>query len=141
MAKAAPDVRPDVTDIQREESETDLLKSETKTLSFLLAREHEANEVLRAENGYLNARINYKVNRATDIIRGLNRENRILRDKLSGSDPDIMLEHIRQIRKNISTDYEKTIEGLRKWNDELEDQIRKYLRQGFWARVFNRPVR
>ena len=43
-----------------EETETDLLKSEIKTLAFLLAREHEDNERLRAEVGYLNILVSYK---------------------------------------------------------------------------------
>lgn len=118
---------------QPEDSETDLLRSEIKTLSFLLAKEHEANEVLRAQNGYLNARIAYKVNKATDIIRELNKENNALRDKAKSIDDRILGYKIGDIIEKVNR--------LRKENNELEDQIRKYLRQGFWARVFNRPVK
>lgn len=103
VAKAAPDVRPDVTDIQREESETDLLKSEIKTLSFLLAREHEANEVLRAENGYLNLLVKYK-ERMIGVLES------------NAKSSSIMI-------------------------NDMSQRVVKLKYRGFWARIFNRPVK
>ena len=88
---------------QPEESETDLLKSEIKTLAFLLAREHEANEVLRTENGYLNVLVNYK---------------------------DKMIEVL-----------EKSNAISQSFWDSLRANYSKLKHRGFWARVFNRPVK
>lgn len=59
---------------QPKEPELDLLKSEVKTLAFLLQMEHEDNERLRAEVGYLNARIAYKVKQAEMVILRLRKD-------------------------------------------------------------------
>jgi len=100
-----------------EESETDLLRSEIKTLAFLLAKEHEANEALRAQNGYLNAFRKHWNMQSDDVLK-----------------------MIREY-KGLYKDSDEIVKRLRKENNELEDQIRKYLRQGFWDRVLRRPVK
>lgn len=56
------------------ESELDLLKSEVKTLAFLLQMEHEDNERLRAEVGYLNVSIDMKER----VIEALRKHNKYL---------------------------------------------------------------
>jgi hypothetical protein len=112
---------------QSEESETDLLKSEIKTLAFLLAREHEANEVLRAQNGYLKARIAYNANRAIELIKNVRADNRKLHDIL----------HEVAVPEWVKDDRLE----LRLKNEELEESLRKLSYRGFWARVFNRPVK
>lgn len=98
-----------------EETEVDLLKSEIKTLSFLLAKEHEDNERLRAEVGYLNAIRDY-------------REKGIL-------------EAVEETWKKAEDFYKDNLERRNKENEELEQAFLKLKYRGFWARVLNRPVK
>lgn len=99
--------RPIITDFagvpQFKESETDLLKSEIKTLAFLLAREHEANEVLRAQNGYLNLLVKYKERMIGVLESNAKRSSIMIND--------------------------------------MSQRVVKLKYRGFWARVFNRPVK
>lgn len=119
------DNKPSMKNPNPTESETGILKSEIKTLSFLLAREHEAAEVLRAENGYLNARITHNANRATEINNELQSENSRLHKMLKDI---IMPEWSKDNRLEVF-----------RINEELKESLRKLKNRGFWARVFNRP--
>ncbi|NMC39545.1 MAG: hypothetical protein GYA43_00005 [Bacteroidales bacterium] len=101
--------------LKSEETETDFLKSEIKTLAFLLAKEHEDNERLRAEVGYLNAKRDY-------------REKGIL-------------EAVEERWKKAEDFYKDNLERRNKENEELEQAFLKLKYRGFWARVFNRPVK
>lgn len=99
---------------QPEEPELDL-KSEIKTLAFLLQMEHEDNERLRAEVGYLNARIEY-------TKRGL-------------------ISHLTEMYKFHVRGHWERLDKKTKEINELEDRIRAYQRRTFWDYLFNRPVR
>jgi hypothetical protein len=99
--------RPIITDFagvpQFKESETDLLKSEIKTLAALLTREYEAAEVLRAQNGYLNLLVKYKERMIGVLESNAKRSSIMIND--------------------------------------MSQRVVKLKYRGFWARVFNRPVK
>lgn len=61
-------------DLEETASEVESLKSEVKTLAFLLQIEHEDNERLRAEVGYLNVSIDMKER----VIEALRKHNKYL---------------------------------------------------------------
>lgn len=101
--------------VDAQADEVVFLKSEIRTLAHLLKNEHEDNERLRAEVGYLNARIEY-------TKRGL-------------------ISHLTEMYKFHVRGHWERLDKKTKEINELEDRIRAYQRRTFWDYLFNRPVR
>ena len=113
-------------DFEESASEVESLKSEIKTLAFLLQMEHEDNERLRAEVGYLNARIAYKVKQAEMVIL------RLRKDISKTSE---------ECTNQRSYFYDAMLENKRKENEELEDAFRKLKNRTLLERILNKGVK